>query len=111
MSETSTSLLDRLRRSPDEEAWRQLTELYTPLIRGWLRRYALLDQDADDVVQDVLAGVVRRLPEFRLHRQVARAGATPPDRARADRLRVAPCRSWRRGGNSFLSFPLWPPRK
>jgi RNA polymerase sigma-70 factor (ECF subfamily) len=65
MSETSTSLLDRLRHSPDAAAWQRLVELYTPLIRGWLRRHALLDQDADDVVQDVLAVVVRRLPEFR----------------------------------------------
>jgi RNA polymerase sigma-70 factor (ECF subfamily) len=65
MSETSTSLLDRLRLQPDQQAWQRLVELYTPLIRGWLRRHALLDQDADDVVQEVLSVVVRRLPEFR----------------------------------------------
>jgi RNA polymerase sigma-70 factor (ECF subfamily) len=66
MSETtSTSLLDRLRLQPDPEGWQRLVGLYTPLIRGWLRRHALLEHDADDVVQEVLAVVVRRLPEFR----------------------------------------------
>ena len=65
MSETSVSLLDRLRLQPDEAAWRRLVDLYTPLIRGWLRRQGLPDPDADDVVQEVLAVVVRRLPEFR----------------------------------------------
>jgi RNA polymerase sigma-70 factor (ECF subfamily) len=65
MSETSTSLLDRLRVAPDAASWQRLVELYTPLIRGWLRRHGMLPQDADDVVQDVLAVVVRRLPGFR----------------------------------------------
>jgi RNA polymerase sigma-70 factor (ECF subfamily) len=65
MSETSTSLLDRLRLQPDAEAWQRLVELYTPLIRGWLRRHGRLDQDADDLVQEVLAVVVRKLPDFR----------------------------------------------
>src|SRR5437870_2279853 len=66
MHETSASLLDRLRRPKAGEAdWRRLVDLYTPLIRGWLRRHADLPPgDADDVVQDVLAVVVRRLPDF-----------------------------------------------
>jgi RNA polymerase sigma-70 factor (ECF subfamily) len=73
MSETSASLLDRLRAAPDEESWRRLVDLYTPLVRGWLRRYAQLQaQDADDLVQEVLAVVVRRIPDF--HRE-PRAGA------------------------------------
>ncbi len=73
MSETSASLLDRLRTAPDEESWRRLVDLYTPLVRGWLRRQAQLQsQDADDLVQEVLAVVVRRIPEF--HRE-PRAGA------------------------------------
>lgn len=65
MSETSASLLDRLRDQPDEASWQRLVDLYTPLIRGWLRRHAGLEADTDDLVQDVLAVVVRRLPEFR----------------------------------------------
>lgn len=64
MSNTSASLLDRLRRRPDDASWRRLIDLYTPLIRNWLRRHAMQDQDCDDLVQEVLSVVVRRLPQF-----------------------------------------------
>jgi RNA polymerase sigma-70 factor (ECF subfamily) len=65
MDETSTSLLDRLRDDSDQVAWQRLVDLYSPYIRGWLRRNGLVGQDADDQVQEVLLVVVRRLPEFR----------------------------------------------
>src|SRR5262249_10545500 len=45
--------------------WRRLVDLYTPLIRAWLRRHALQDPDADDLTQDVLGVLVRELPNFR----------------------------------------------
>ena len=70
MSVTSLSMLERLRHDPNESAWQRLVDLYTPLIRVWLRRYALLDQDVDDLVQEVLAVVVRRVPEFKRKAQV-----------------------------------------
>src|SRR5437868_2432250 len=38
--------------------------MYGPLIRGWLRRQGLPAQDTDDLVQEVLAVLVRRLPDF-----------------------------------------------
>lgn len=67
MSATSVSLLQRL-RSPDagdsSEAWRSLVELYGPLIRHWLRQHAALAPDADDLVQEVLAVLVRRIGDF-----------------------------------------------
>ena len=64
MSDTSVSLLDRLRSQPDGPSWRRLVDLYTPLIHGWLRRYEVQPQDADDLVQEVLSRVVRDLPHF-----------------------------------------------
>jgi RNA polymerase sigma-70 factor (ECF subfamily) len=64
MAATSASLLDRLRHQPDEASWGRLVDLYTPLIRGWLRRHEVLHADCDDLVQEVLAVVVRRLGEF-----------------------------------------------
>jgi RNA polymerase sigma-70 factor (ECF subfamily) len=65
MAETSVSLLQRLQERPDPESWQRLVDLYTPLLRQWLRRQAVADADADDLAQDVLAVVVRRLPDFR----------------------------------------------
>src|SRR5438045_2480430 len=64
MSATSISLLERLRLEPDAQAWQRLVEIYTPLIRRWLGRYGLAEADREDLTQDVLAVVVRRLPQF-----------------------------------------------
>ena len=65
MTETSASLLDRVRRQSDSQAWPRLLAVYTPLIRGWLKRdVRLKEQDADDAVQEVLSVVARRVPEF-----------------------------------------------
>jgi RNA polymerase sigma-70 factor (ECF subfamily) len=64
MSGTSVSLLERLRRQPDAASWQRLVAVYTPLIEGWLRRHLLPDADTDDLVQEVLAVVVRELPRF-----------------------------------------------
>jgi RNA polymerase sigma-70 factor (ECF subfamily) len=72
MSDTSASLLQRLREQPDGDAWRRLVHLYTPLLKGWLGRYGLQASDVDDLTQEVLAVVVRELPRFEHNR---RAGA------------------------------------
>jgi RNA polymerase sigma-70 factor (ECF subfamily) len=69
MSETSFSLLHRLRSQPDAESWRRLFELYTPLIQGWLRRHDVPPADADDLAQEVMAVVVRELPQFEHSKQ------------------------------------------
>jgi len=65
MSPTSASFLERLGDRSDSEAWTRLVELYSPLIRGWLRGYALTESDADDLSQTVLTAVVANLPNFR----------------------------------------------
>jgi RNA polymerase sigma-70 factor (ECF subfamily) len=69
MSETSLSLLDRLRLQPDAESWRRLVDLYTPLIHGWLRRHSVPPADADDLAQEVMTVVVRELPRFQHNQQ------------------------------------------
>jgi RNA polymerase sigma-70 factor (ECF subfamily) len=69
MCETSASLLEHLRGEPDGEAWARLVDLYTPLLRGWLGRHGLQACDVEDLVQDVLAVVVRELPHFRHNRR------------------------------------------
>ena len=65
MEATSPSLLDRLHDNTDPSAWQRLVDLYTPLIRGWLRRLSVRDHESDDLVQEVLAVVVRRFPDFK----------------------------------------------
>lgn len=63
--ETPVSLLERLRLRPGPEAWQRLTDLYAPLVRSWVARDRLQPADADDVCQEVMAVVVRELPQFR----------------------------------------------
>jgi RNA polymerase sigma factor (sigma-70 family) len=71
VSETSHSLLERLRQPPcDEAAWRRLVDLYTPLIHQWLRRYDVRPQDVDDLTQEVLRTVHRELPRFEHNRHL-----------------------------------------
>lgn len=65
MPDTSISLLERLRLRPDDVSWRRLVDLYTPLIRDWLRRHDLDGADADDLTQEVMQVLVRELPNFR----------------------------------------------
>jgi RNA polymerase sigma-70 factor (ECF subfamily) len=72
MSETPASLLERLRLRPDKDAWQRLVTLYAPLLHGWLRPHGLQAADVDDLMQEVLAVVVRELPGFQ-HNQ--RTGA------------------------------------
>ena len=64
MPATSASLLERVRASPNADSWRHLVGIYDPLVRGWLRRHVLPEHDVDDVTQEVMAVLVRRLAEF-----------------------------------------------
>ncbi|MBX9583410.1 MAG: sigma-70 family RNA polymerase sigma factor [Gemmataceae bacterium] len=61
---TSLSLLDRL-RGPDPGPWSRLHDLYAPLLRAWLAGRGLQPADVDDLCQNALAVVVRRVGEFR----------------------------------------------
>lgn len=64
MLETSLSLLDRLRQSPEDADWSRLIEAYSPLLRAWMMRAEVQAADADDLVQEVLLVVHRELPKF-----------------------------------------------
>jgi RNA polymerase sigma-70 factor, ECF subfamily len=63
MDETRQSLLLRA-RTGEESAWTDLTDLYRPLIVGWLNRQGVPAGDLNDLSQDVLLTVVRHLPGF-----------------------------------------------
>ncbi|MCI0457622.1 MAG: sigma-70 family RNA polymerase sigma factor [Gemmataceae bacterium] len=64
MISTSVSLLDRLRRPDDADAWNRFCELYTPLMHRWACRLGLQEADAADLVQDVFRLLLQKLPEF-----------------------------------------------
>jgi RNA polymerase sigma factor (sigma-70 family) len=65
MQTTSLSLLARVQGQPDADSWQRLVDVYRPVLCGWLRGYATAAQDVDDLVQEVLAVVVKDLPRFR----------------------------------------------
>jgi RNA polymerase sigma-70 factor (ECF subfamily) len=62
--DTSGTLLGRLTGSPTDDDWRRLDELYRPLLRGWVARAGVPASDADDLVQDVLLVVFRKIAKF-----------------------------------------------
>lgn len=64
MNTTPVSLLEQLRRSPDEAAWVRFVDLYSPLLFGWARQAGLNEADASDLVQDVFVILLRELPRF-----------------------------------------------
>jgi RNA polymerase sigma-70 factor (ECF subfamily) len=64
---TSRSLLQRARER-DEEAWRELVNIYAPLVYFWCRRMNIAEQDIPDLVQDVFRTVVTGLETFRKER-------------------------------------------
>jgi RNA polymerase sigma-70 factor, ECF subfamily len=69
MADTSASLLERLCVQSDDASWKRFVDLYAPLVRGWLRHFAVKDQDAEDLAQEVMAVVVRELPNFKHNQQ------------------------------------------
>lgn len=64
MDSTSVSLLRRLRQPNEEAAWQRFVDLYAPLIFHWGRIQGLNATDASDLVQEVMAILISKLPEF-----------------------------------------------
>jgi RNA polymerase sigma-70 factor, ECF subfamily len=64
MHSTHVSLLVRLRRPDDEEAWTRFVQLYTPLLLHWASKWGLQAADAADLVQEVFVSLVCSLPSF-----------------------------------------------
>lgn len=62
---TRGTLLARLRSDPgDQAAWTEFVLRYGPLIRGWCRQWNLSEADAQDVTQNVLVKLVRKMGSF-----------------------------------------------
>jgi RNA polymerase sigma-70 factor (ECF subfamily) len=64
MDTTSVSLLRRLQRPQDAAAWDRFVALYRPLFCTWARQLRVPAADVDDLVQEVLAALLVKLPRF-----------------------------------------------
>ena len=64
MQPTSISLLDILQQGDDQAAWERMLKIYQPLIKKWLVRFDAPTDDLNDLSQNVLTVVVRKLPSF-----------------------------------------------
>ena len=69
MEQTSASLLLRLRQPGDQAAWKRFVDLYAPFLASWARSKGLQQNDAADLVQDVLLTLLHKLPEFEYDQQ------------------------------------------
>jgi RNA polymerase sigma-70 factor (ECF subfamily) len=67
-SSTSLTLLQRI-RAGDASGWRQVVDLYSPLVYHWCRRGGIQGADADDVVQEVFQAASQGIAGFRRERQ------------------------------------------
>jgi RNA polymerase sigma-70 factor (ECF subfamily) len=63
MDETRQSLLIRA-QAGETDAWKDLLDLYRPLILSWLNRQGVPACDLDDLTQEVLLCVVKYLPRY-----------------------------------------------
>jgi RNA polymerase sigma-70 factor (ECF subfamily) len=63
MNETRQSLLLRA-QTGETNAWKDLTDLYRPVILAWLNRQGVPARDLEDLSQEVLLSVVKHLPGF-----------------------------------------------
>ena len=62
--ETSLTWLGRLTNAPTGTDWRRLVDAYGPLLAKWLVRTGVPAADCDDLVQETMIVVVRRVKEF-----------------------------------------------
>src|SRR6059036_3820379 len=61
---TRSSLLKRLKNWRDEESWQEFFNLYGRLIFGVAVKAGLNEAEAQDVVQDTMLVVARKMPGF-----------------------------------------------
>ena len=102
MMETRSSLLCRVRNPADTAGWHEFVTLYEPLLLAYVCKKGLTKPDAADVVQEVLARLVKALPDFELKRESGRfrtclwrvTYSALADWGRRQRRRAAAERAW-----------------
>ena len=61
---TRQSLLERLKDWENQDGWRRFFETYRRLIHAAARKAGLTDDEAQEVVQEVMIAAAKKLPEF-----------------------------------------------
>src|ERR1051325_187335 len=61
---TRASLIDRLKNWEDHKSWREFFDTYWKLIYGVARHAGLTDAEAQDVVQETMLHVAKKMPKF-----------------------------------------------
>ncbi len=61
--DTPASLLERVCKRWDQQAWCRFVQLYSPIIFSWARRFGLQPADAADLTQDVFTTLFQTLPD------------------------------------------------
>ena len=62
---TRQSLLSRRRRWDDHAGWQEFFDTYWKLIYAFARQAGLSDAEAQDVVQETILSVAKKMPEFK----------------------------------------------
>lgn len=62
---TRESLLSRLKNWDDQTSWQSFFDTYWKLFYNVARQAGLTDAEAQDVVQETIIGVARKMPEFK----------------------------------------------
>ena len=62
---TRRSLVSRLRRWDDQSIWEEFFNTYWRLIYSFAIRAGLSDQEAEDVVQETVLGIAKKMADFR----------------------------------------------
>ncbi|MCG8403694.1 MAG: sigma-70 family RNA polymerase sigma factor [Phycisphaerales bacterium] len=66
--ETRPSLLAQLAENSDQLGWREFFQRYAPAVFRVARHRGLTNEDADDVVQQVMISIARHMKDFRYDR-------------------------------------------
>lgn len=61
---TRPTLLEKIGDPEDNSAWDEFVSLYGGMIRGYARKKGCQETAADDVLQETLVRLLRRMPEF-----------------------------------------------
>jgi RNA polymerase sigma-70 factor (ECF subfamily) len=61
---TRTSLLKRLKNWDDQESWKEFFDTYWKMLYSVARRSGLHEAEAEDLVQETIVAVAKKMPEF-----------------------------------------------